>query len=165
MSSGGSENSKAGAIPVSSTDGTHDWECARKALQRSFAANTDTTGDSECSFEEWDCTPRDLPRDILLLDEGESSPALDGDALHAHRWDLIHTWSSHTHTYTPCARPSARVTKPAGAVPERSLRSPHPAPPALPPAPHPRTGCPCPPYARPMREQGTQRRFTASLPY
>ena len=140
MPSGGSEDSKAGAI-LGSMDDTHDWDCVRSALQRLSATNTGATGNSECSIEEWDCTSCTCtPRDILPLDESESSPALDGDAFHAHRWDTVifTLWSSQRETHTPCARPSARVTEP----PEQSRRSPHPAAPAPPPASYPRIRLP-----------------------
>lgn len=127
-----SENSSTGAIPGSSTDVTHDWECVRPV--RRLSANTDTNGDSNYSIEEWDCTGC-TPHETTLLDESESS-ALDEDALHAHRWDLIPEyprgpWSIPRHSLPPYARPSARVTETAaGTIPQvpaaPSYSHPHP---------------------------------------
>jgi len=74
-----SKNSSTGAIPGSSIDVTYGWECVRSV--RRLTANTDINGDSECSIEEWDCTPRDT----MPLDDESESLALDEDedALHA----------------------------------------------------------------------------------
>ena len=130
-----SENSSTGAIPGSSTDVTRDWECVRPV--RRLSANTDTNGNSNYSIEEWDCAGC-TPHETTLLDENESS-ALDEDALHAHRWDLIPEYpplgvSRDTLFLHMHGRPLELPRPP----PERSHRSPpHPATLTLPPAPHP----------------------------
>jgi hypothetical protein len=61
-----SKNGSTGAILSSSIDDAHNWERVRSV--RRLPANKDINGDSECSIEEWDCTPHDT----MPLDESES---------------------------------------------------------------------------------------------
>ncbi|KAF8501116.1 hypothetical protein F5888DRAFT_1679221 [Russula emetica] len=138
-----SKNSSTGAIPGSSIDVTHDWECVRSV--RRLSANTDVNGDSECSIEEWDCTLTSHDTMPLALDESESlSLDEDGDALHAHRWDLIPEYRA------PLAVPRdtlfphmhGRPLESRRPPPERWQRSACSAAPTLPPAPHPRIRLP-----------------------
>ena len=132
-----SENRSTGAIPGSSTDVTHDWECVRPV--RRLSANTDTNGDSNSSIEEWDCTGC-TPHETTLLDESESS-ALDEDALHAHRWDLIPEYPPlGVSRDTLFLRMHGRPLELRRPPPERSPS--RPATPTLTPAPHPRIRLP-----------------------
>jgi len=138
MPRGESENSSTGAIPGSSTDVTHDWECVRSV--RRLSTNMDTNGNSKCSINVRDstgCTQHDT-------DESESL-ALDEDALHdAHRWDLIPEYSPFgVSRDTVYLRMHGRPLELQRMPPEQSHRSPpHSASPALPPAPHPRIRLP-----------------------
>jgi len=130
-----SKNSSTGSIPGSSSiDLTHDWECVRSV--RRLSANTDINGDSECSVEEWDCTPHDT----TPLDESESlSLDEDEDALHAHRWDLIPEYRATLAVPRDTVFPHmhGRPLESRRPPPERWHRSACSAAPALPPALHP----------------------------
>ena len=136
-----SENSSTGAIPGSSTEVTHDWECVRSV--RGLSTNADTNGDSKCSIKVRDsigCTPHDT----VPLDESESS-APDEDALHdAHRWDLVPEYSPFgVSRDTLSLRMHGRPLELRRLPPEQSHRSPpHPEVPALPPTPHTRIRLP-----------------------
>jgi hypothetical protein len=134
-----SKNSSTSAIPGSSIDVTHDWECVRSV--RRLSANTDINGDSECSIEEWVCTPHDT----MPLDESESlSLGEDEDALHAHRWDLIPEYCAPLAVSRDTLFPHmhGRPLESRRPPPERWHRSACSAAPALPLAPHPRIRLP-----------------------
>ena len=131
MPRGESENRSTGAIPGSSTDVTHDWECVRSVRRLS----TNKNGNSKCSINVRDstgCNPHDT-------DESESL-ALDEDALHdAHRWDVIPEYSPFgVSRDTVFLRMHGRPLELQRMPPEQPHRSPlRSASPALPPAPHP----------------------------
>ncbi|KAH9969463.1 hypothetical protein BC827DRAFT_1030 [Russula dissimulans] len=120
--------SYTGAIPGSSLDVMHDWECA-------------DADDSGCSIEEWDCC---TSHDTVPLDEqGESSSTLDEDAWLVRRWDLIPEYiplrvSRGTKFLRMHGRPLEAWRPPS----EQTHRSVHHRATALPPAPHPRVRLP-----------------------